>query len=84
MMEEKVACVHVRTTRLCKDCGNFYRIDSFSKDSGCPKCSSHNTESAHKDFMQKSKEEQDRIMDIIMRLQREDMIKASNKQRSAG
>jgi len=34
--------------------------------------------------MQKSKEEQDRIMDIIMRLQREDMIKASNKQRSAG
>jgi predicted nucleic acid-binding Zn-ribbon protein len=77
--------IHVQfmTTRVCKDCGNYYRIGSFSKDPGCPKCSSRNTESAHKDFRKKPKKEQDRIMQIILELQRKDMIARANKDNMA-
>jgi NADH:ubiquinone oxidoreductase subunit E len=82
-MEETVAHFQVRTTRVCLDCGNYYRIDSFTKDAGCPKCSSHNTESAHKDFKKKPKDEQDMIMQIIMKLQRNDLIVTANKQKFA-
>jgi predicted nucleic acid-binding Zn-ribbon protein len=83
MMEDTIAHVQIRTTRVCLNCGNFYRIDGFAKESVCPKCSSNKSESAHKDFMKKSKEEQDRIMKIIMKLQRKDMIATANKQNSA-
>lgn len=83
MMEETVAHIQIRTTRICLDCGSFYRIDSFAKESICPKCSSRKSESAHKDFKKKPKEEQDRIMKIIMELQRKDMISTANEQNTA-
>ena len=83
MMEPIHAHFQVRTTRVCLDCGNYYRIDSFTKDAGCPKCSSHSTESAHKDFKKKPKEEQDRIMKIIMELQKKDLMATARKQNVA-
>ena len=80
-MEKNIISIEIKTTRICKDCGNYFRISSFSKDSKCPNCLNYNTESAYKNFDKKSKKEQDRIREIIIDLQKKDLIARANKQK---